>query len=175
MPAPVITIPVQETSAGRRIFKDEAETEFNRAYAELFNLIAAIPAGPQGERGPAGAQGLAWIVGSVREFAEGLDCVVGNAIFRRYPGSNMTALFRCLQNTTTNISNFPATPVSNAAWNLVLIVPWGERGLQGVQGIQGIQGIQGESAEIIEFATDVAAQAYSASHPLALVISTEGA
>ena len=175
MPAPVITIPVQETSAGRRIFKDEAETEFNRAYAELFNLIAAIPAGPQGERGPAGAQGPAWIVGSVREFAEGLDCVVGNVIFRRYPGSNMTALFRCLQNTTTNNSNFPATPVSNAAWNLVLIVPWGERGLQGVQGIQGIQGIQGESAEIIEFATDVAAQAYSASHPLALVISTEGA
>lgn len=175
MPAPVIELPVEETSAGRRIYKDEAEATFNVAFSELFNLIAAIPAGPEGARGPIGLTGASWVVGTPREFAEGLTAVTGNLIYRRYPASSVTALFRCLQATTTSNANFPATPVSNAAWELVLIVPWGDRGLQGIQGVQGIQGTPGLSAEVVEFDTDAAAMAYSVTNPAAIVISTEGA
>jgi len=37
-----------------------------------------------------------------------------------------------------------------------------------------MQGPEGDSPEIIEFATDAEAQAYSAAHPTAIVFSTEG-
>ena len=173
MPAPVVEFPVQETSAGRRIFKNEAEAQINLAFDALWELVSRIPAGPQGERGAVGPQGERWIQG-VREFAEGLQCVTGNGIYRRYPGQAVTALFRCLQPTTTNSLNFPSTAVSNAAWEVVMIVPWGERGPQGVIGNQGPRGEPGFSSEIVEFDTDAAALAYSAANPLALVISTEG-
>lgn len=191
MPAPIIEFPIEETSAGRQIYKDEAEAQINTAFGTLWNLIAAIPAGPQGERGAVGPQGERWIQG-VREFTEGLQCVTGSGVYRRYPGQAVTALFRCLQPTTTNNLNFPSTAVSNAAWEVVMIVPWGERGQQGIQGVQGIQGPQGEQGEqglqgvpgptgadgstpvVIGFATDAEAQAHSTTNPDDLVYSTEG-
>ena len=173
MPAPIIEFPVEETSAGRQIFKDEAEAQINMGFNSLWNLIAAIPAGPQGERGAVGPQGERWIQ-TVREFAEGLQCVTGNGIYRRYPGQSVTALFRCLQATTTNNLNFPSTAVSNAAWEVVMIVPWGERGQQGIQGVPGPAGADGSSIVVIGFATDAEAQAHSITNPDDLVYSTEG-
>lgn len=174
MPAPVIELPVEESSAGRRIYKDEAEEALNVAFAQLFDTIAAIPAGPVGERGPVGAQGERWVIGTPREYAVGLACVVGNVIYRRYAGTSVTALFRCLQATTTSDANFPSSAVSNAAWELLLIVPWGERGLQGIQGIQGPTGATGTSANVVQFDTDAEAIAHSTAHPLDFVISIEG-
>ncbi len=41
--------------------------------------------------------------------------------------------------------------------------------------IPGATGPAGQSVEVIEFATDAAAQTYSAANPTAIVISTEGA
>lgn len=174
MPAPEIVLPVVETSAGRRIFTGDAERIFNDAFQMLFDMLAAIPAGPRGERGATGERGERWVIGTPQQFAEGINAVVGNVIFRRYPGQAVTAMFRALQPTTTTQANFPAAAQSNAAWELILTVPDGQRGLTGDRGAQGIRGEQGESSEIIEFDTDAAARAYSLANPLALVISTEG-
>lgn len=166
---------VVNTPAGRGIVKEDAEDQLNSAFSELFSLIAAIPSGPQGERGPTGPTGPRWVIGVPRSYQAGLSFVEGNVIYRLFPASNTTGLFRANSSGTTSEANFPATPVSNSVWELILTVPWGQQGPQGVQGEQGIQGIPGESAEIIEFNTDAAAQAYSAANPLAIVISTEGA
>lgn len=168
MPAPTIVIPVEDSSAGRRIYKDSAEDVLNQAFEELFNMLEAIPAGPQGERGPVGLQGERWIVGATREFAEGLVCQVGNAVYRRFPAANAVGLFRCLQNTTTNASNFPASLTSNSTWELILTVPRGD------QGETGATGPMGPSPEIVEFNTDAEALAYSQANPSAIVISLEG-
>ena len=177
MPAPTVEYEVHDTPQGRRIYKDEAEASMNRALENLFQLIGAIPAGPQGERGPTGQQGERWIVGGTREYAEGLQCVVGNAVYRRYTAQGLVGLFRCLQPTTTTAQNFPSSAVSNSAWELVLIVPQGDRGPEGQRGQQGIQGARGNdgtSVEVREFTTDAAAQAYSLANPLAIAVSTEG-
>lgn len=168
MPAPIVEFEVDESAAGRRIYKNEAEGAINAALENLWTLITNIPAGPRGLQGPVGPQGEQWIVGTPRVFAEGLQCVAGNAIYRYFPATNMNALFRCLSSTTTNLANFPATPVSNATWELVLLVPGG------AQGVQGLVGPVGPSPEIVEFNTDAEALTYSTAHPTAIVISKEG-
>lgn len=168
MPAPVVEFLVDESAAGRRIYKDEAEQAINEALENLWTMITNIPAGPQGTRGPVGPQGDQWIVGTPRAFAEGLVCVAGNAVYRYFPVSNTNALFRCLSSTTTNLANFPATPVSNATWELVVLVPGGAIGPQGETGPMG------PSPAIVEFDTDAEALAYSTANPSAIVISMEG-
>lgn len=165
---------VVNTPAGRGIIKEDAEGQINAVFANLFDLIAAIPSGPQGERGPTGNAGPRWVIGVPRSFQTGLTFVEGNVIYRLFPASNTTGLFRANSSGTTSEANFPATPVSNASWELVLTVPWGERGIQGIQGIQGVQGEPGDSAEVVTFDTDAEAETYSANNPLAIVISTEG-
>ena len=50
----------------------------------------------------------------------------------------------------------------------------GDDGPQGEVGPQGPVGPPGPSVEVVEFATDAEAQAYSAANPTAIVISTEG-
>lgn len=183
MPAPTVELNIQNTPMGRRIYTDQVEDSINNAVSELYTLISQIPAGPQGERGPAGIQGERWIVGATREYAEGLTCVTGNAVYRRFPGLNMVGLFRCLQPTVINNLNFPASLVSNSSWELVLAIPGGERGEQGLRGEQGEQGLQGLpgvdgvdgiSPEILTFATRAEAISASQANPDALVISTEG-
>lgn len=57
----------------------------------------------------------------------------------------------------------PATDTTN--WRVMLVAP---------QGPQGVQGIPGLSVDVVEFATDSAAFAYSNANPLAIVFSTEG-
>lgn len=172
MPAPEIEFPVTDTAGGRRIFVDEANEALNLAFLQLWNLIANIPAGPQGIRGEKGDQGDRWIIGSPRLYAIGLQCVAGNAVIRTFAGANTTALFRATQSTTINENNFPTSPASTAGWEMIL---YAVAGPQGVVGPQGDRGPQGLSAEVVEFPTDAQAQAYSASHPLAICISTEGA
>lgn len=174
MPAPVVEFPVVETSAGRRIFTGEAEAVFNGAFQALFDMLAAIPAGPQGERGATGDRGERWVIGTPQPYAEGIAAVVGNVVYRRFTGSAATGMFRALQPTTITAANFPTSLVSNAAWELILVVPDGARGPQGDRGPQGLQGEPGDSSEIVEFPTDAQAIAYSLANPLALVISNEG-
>lgn len=171
MPAPTVNIPVTDTSNGRRIFKEEAEAEFNDAFGALYDFMLNIPAGPRGEQGIQGIQGERWIVGPVRAYAVGLECVVGNAVYRTFSSSNITVLFRAIQNTTINANNFPTGAASTANWEAVIVAMAGP---QGSQGIQGLQGVQGNSASVVEFATDAQAAAYSAANPLAIVVSTEG-
>ena len=171
MPAPTVNYEVHNTPQGRRIYKDEAEASMNMALENLFQLIGNIPAGPQGERGPTGAQGERWVVGGTREYAEGLQCVVGNAVYRRYSAQGVVGLFRCLQPTTITAQNFPSSAISNSAWELILIAPQGDRGIEGPRGLQGIPGV---SVNVVEFATDAEAMAHSTSNPLDIVISTEG-
>lgn len=175
MPAPEVEFVVEDTSAGRRVFLDQATGSVNAALQQLFELIANIPAGPIGPQGLVGPTGPAWITGTPRAYAEGLVCTLGNIIYRQIPSQRLTAVFRCtVPNTITSI-NFPAVAASNANWELVTFAPWGEVGEQGPQGIQGIQGVTGNSATIVQFATDAEAIAYSTANPLAFVISTEGA
>lgn len=168
MPAPIVEFEVDESAAGRRIYKNEAEMVINQALEQLYALIIGIPAGPVGPRGPVGPQGDQWVVGAPRAFAEGLQCVAGNVVYRYYPATNMNALFRCISATTINLANFPATPVSNATWELVLLVPGG------AVGPRGEVGPMGPSPEIVEFPTDAQALAYSQANPSAIVISMEG-
>ncbi|MTH62120.1 hypothetical protein [Paracoccus litorisediminis] len=148
MPAPTVDFEVVTTSSGRRIAVGQATESINLGMAALFQLIEAIPAGPQGP---------SWGVGAPRAYAEDLACVVGSIVWRQFPTQRLACVFRSLAVQTTSAANFPASPAANAGWDLVLAVPFGE------------------SAEIVEFATDSAAIAYSTAHPLALVISTQGA
>lgn len=167
MPAPTITIEITDTASGRRAYVNQTEQAINMALANLFDLIQAIPAGDQGDQGDIGPTGPAWIVGSPREFAVGLTCVVGNAVFRRFDTEGVTGLFRCVQDTTTTEGNFPSTTVSNSSWELVLIVNQGPEGPASTE-----PGPAGDSAEIVEFASDAEAEAYVTANELAIAFST---
>lgn len=57
MPAPIVTIQVNETTNGRRAFKEQVEASLNNAVAALYDEIQDIPSGPRGEQGLQGEKG----------------------------------------------------------------------------------------------------------------------
>ena len=204
MPNTTVSLDVVNTPTGRGIVKEDVEENINAVFANLFSLIGDIPAGPDGPRGEVGDTGPSWIVGDPMVYQSGVPVVEGNAVYRLYSDSQATALFRATQASVMTVDSFPVAPVSNANWQHILTVPWGqqgeqgpqgEQGIEGAQGIQGIQGEQGEegpqgeqgpqglqglrgeagiSPEVRVFTTNSAAESHAALNPLDIVYSTQG-